>query len=81
MTTSLNRLAIIAISGALTALAATPVMAGSLDASMADALSARFTAKGFLTTLPAVAQVQVRAAPGAPSRPAVPSCASCPSNR
>jgi len=58
-----NRLAILAISGALTAFAATPVMGGSLDASMADALSARFTANGFLTTLPAVAPVQGSAQP------------------
>jgi hypothetical protein len=34
MTTSLNSLAIFAITGTLTALAATPVMGGSLDASM-----------------------------------------------
>jgi hypothetical protein len=58
MTTSLNSLAIFAITGALTALAATPVMGGSLDASMADALSARFVADGDLTTLPAVALTQ-----------------------
>jgi hypothetical protein len=63
MTTSLNPPAILAISGTLAALAAAPVMAGSLDASMADALSARFTANGFLTTLPAVAPVQGSAQP------------------
>jgi hypothetical protein len=63
MTTSLNPPAILAISGTLAALAAAPVMAGSLDASMADALSARFTSNGFLTTLPAVAPVHGSAQP------------------
>src|ERR1700681_260381 len=63
MTTSLNLPAILAIAGTLAALAAAPVMAGSLDASMADALSARFTANGFVTTLPAVAPVHGSAQP------------------
>jgi hypothetical protein len=58
-----NPLSILATTGALTALAATPVMAGSLDASMADALSARFIAQGFSTTLSAVAPVQGSAPP------------------
>jgi hypothetical protein len=58
-----NPLVTLAITGALTALAATPVMAGSLDASMADALSAQFTAQGFSTTLPALASVQGSAPP------------------
>jgi hypothetical protein len=39
--TSLNSFAMVAIAGALTALAAAPVMAGSLNASVADAVSAR----------------------------------------
>jgi hypothetical protein len=63
MTTSFKALAMVVIAGTLTALAAAPVMAGSLDSSSADALSARFTADGFVTTLPPVAQVKGSAPP------------------
>jgi hypothetical protein len=63
MTTSLNSFAMVAIAGALTALAAGPILAASLDSSTADALSAGFTADGFLTTLPPVAQVHGSAPP------------------
>jgi hypothetical protein len=38
-------------------------MAGSLDASVANALSAQFIVDGFVTTLPAVAPVQGSAPP------------------
>jgi hypothetical protein len=63
MTTSLNALAIFAITGTLTASAMGPVMAGSLDASMADALSGRFVADGDLTALSAVVPTQGSAPP------------------
>jgi hypothetical protein len=62
MTKSVSPLTILTIAATLTAFAG-PVMAGSLDASMADALSARLTADGFLTTLPPVAPVQGSAPP------------------
>jgi hypothetical protein len=61
MTTS--SLAMVVVPGTLSAFAAAPVMAASLDASSADALSARFTADGFVTTLPPVAQVRGSAPP------------------
>ena len=63
MTTSLNSFAMVAIAGALTALTAGPVLAASLDSSTTDALSAGFTADGFLTTLPPVAEVHGSAPP------------------
>jgi hypothetical protein len=63
MTTSLNLLAIFAITASLTASEVGPVMAGSLDASMADALSGQFVADGDLTTLPAVAPAEGSAPP------------------
>jgi hypothetical protein len=63
MMTSLNSFAMVAVAGALTALAASPVLAASLDSSTADALSAGFTADGFLTTLPPVAEVHGSAPP------------------
>jgi hypothetical protein len=72
MTTSLNSLAIFAITGTLTASAVGPVMAGSLDASMADALSGRFVADGDLTTLPAVAPAQGSAPPSYNHKDALP---------
>jgi hypothetical protein len=53
----------LAITGALTALGIGQGMSGSLDASMADALSAHFIVNGFSTTLPAVAPVQGSAPP------------------
>ncbi len=62
--------AIVAITGTLTALGAGPVMA--LDASMADALSAHFTADGFSTTLPAVAPAQGTAPPAYNQQDALP---------
>jgi hypothetical protein len=51
------------ITGTLTAFATGPVIAASLDSSTADALSAGFTADGFLTTLPPVARVKGSAPP------------------
>jgi hypothetical protein len=72
MTTSLNSLAIFAITGTLTASAMGPVMAGSLDASMADALSGRFVADDDLTTLPAVAPTQGSAPPSYNHKDALP---------
>jgi hypothetical protein len=63
MTTWLNPLVRLPIIGTLTVLSAGPVLAGSLDDSMADALSARFIADGFLTILPPVAPAQGSAPP------------------
>ena len=48
-------------------------MAGSLDASGADALSAQFTADGFLTTLPPVAPVEGSAPPSYDKQTSLPS--------
>jgi hypothetical protein len=61
MMTSFKAFAIVLIVGMLTA--AVPAMAASLDSSSADALSARFTADGFVTTLPPVAHVKGSAPP------------------
>jgi hypothetical protein len=61
MMTSFKAFAIVSITGMLTA--AVPAMAASLDSSSADALSARFTADGFVTTLPPVAHVKGSAPP------------------
>jgi len=72
MTTSSNLLAIFAITGTLTVSAVDPVTAGSLDASMADALSGRFVADGDLTILPAVAPTQGSAPPSYNYKEALP---------
>jgi hypothetical protein len=63
MTTSFNPFVVLAITGTFTALSVGQGMAGSLDASMADALSGQFIVNGFSTTLPAVAPVQGSAPP------------------
>src|SRR5262249_50430228 len=67
-----NLLAIFAITGTLTVSAVDPVTAGSLDASMADALSGRFVADGDLTILPAVAPTQGSAPPSYNYKEALP---------
>jgi hypothetical protein len=71
MTTSLNSLAIFAVTGTLAAFAVGSVMAGSLDA-RAVALSGRFIADGYLTILPAVAPAQGTAPPSYNQKDAMP---------
>jgi hypothetical protein len=72
MATSRCSFAVLATAAAVAALAAGPAIAGSLDESAADALSAQFTADGFQTTLPPVAPVQGSAPPGYNERNALP---------
>jgi hypothetical protein len=72
MTTSLNSLAIFAVTGTLAAFAVGSVMAGSLDANMAVALSGRFIADGYLTILPAVAPARGTAPPSYNQKDALP---------
>jgi hypothetical protein len=72
MSTSLNSLAIFAVTGTLAAFAVGSVMAGSLDASMAVALSGRFIADGYSTILPAVAPAQGTAPPSYNQKDALP---------